>query len=68
VNGATSVERGGTAELRLGTAALASTYLGEFSFAELAGAELVEEQAEGAVARADALFRTAHAPWCPEVF
>jgi predicted acetyltransferase len=68
VNGAPSVERGGKAELRLGTAALASTYLGEFSFAELAGAELVEELAEGAVARADALFRTARAPWCPEVF
>jgi predicted acetyltransferase len=63
-----SVERGGDAELRLGVAALGSTYLGGFSFAELQAAELVEELAEGAVARADALFRTPQAPWCLEVF
>ena len=66
-NGA-SVERGGDAELRLSVAALGSTYLGGVSFAELQAAELVEELADGAVARADALFRTARAPWCPEVF
>jgi predicted acetyltransferase len=66
-NGA-SVERGGGPELRLGVGTLASTYLGGFSFAELQGAELVEELAEGAVARADALFRTARAPWAVEVF
>jgi predicted acetyltransferase len=65
---AASVDRAGTPELRLGIAALATTYLGEVSFAELQGAELVEELAEGAVARADTLFQTAHAPWCPEVF
>jgi predicted acetyltransferase len=63
-----SVERGGDPELRLGVGALASTYLGGFSFVELQGAELVEELADGAVARADALFRTSRAPWCVEVF
>jgi predicted acetyltransferase len=63
-----SAERGGNPELRLGVAALGSTYLGGFSFADLQAAELVEELAEGAVARADALFRTPRAPWCLEVF
>ena len=66
--GSTSVDRSGTAELRLATGALASTYLGEFSFRQLQAAELVDELVEGAVARADALFRTPRAPWCPEVF
>jgi predicted acetyltransferase len=63
-----SVKRGGDPELRLDVAALGSTYLGGFSFSELQGAELVEELADGAVARADALFRTSRAPWCLEVF
>jgi predicted acetyltransferase len=66
--GAASVDHAGKAELRLGVGALASAYLGEFSFAELQGAELVEELAPGAVIRADTLFRTPRAPWCPEVF
>jgi predicted acetyltransferase len=63
-----SVERGGDPELRLDVAALGSTYLGGFSFSELQAAELVEELADGAVGRADALFRTPRAPWCLEVF
>jgi predicted acetyltransferase len=64
----TAVESGGTPELRLGAGALASVYLGEFSFADLQAAELAEELEEGAVERADLLFRTARAPWCGEVF
>jgi predicted acetyltransferase len=67
-DGAASVDRAREPELRLGVAALASAYLGEVSFSELQGAELVEELAEGATARADALFRSTRAPWCPEVF
>jgi predicted acetyltransferase len=55
-------------ELRLDIADLGSTYLGGFTFAELAGALRVEELAEGAVERADDLFRTRSAPWCPEIF
>jgi predicted acetyltransferase len=62
------VDRSGRPELRLGVSALASAYLGEFSFGELQGAGLVEELAKGAVTRADALFQTSRAPWCPEVF
>lgn len=55
-------------DLRLNAADLGSVYLGGISFAELARADLVEELREGGVARADALFRTAVTPWCPEVF
>ena len=62
------VRRGGEAELRLDIGDLASTYLGALSFGRLAAAGLVEELVEGAVDRADALFRTRNAPWCPEVF
>jgi predicted acetyltransferase len=56
------------AEVALGVAELASVYLGGFTFAQLARAQRLEELAEGAVERADALFRTDRAPWCPEIF
>ncbi|HEY7380002.1 MAG TPA: GNAT family N-acetyltransferase [Gaiella sp.] len=55
-------------DVRLDVQALASAYLGGFGFAELARAERVEEVARGGLARADALFRTGAAPWCPENF
>jgi predicted acetyltransferase len=55
-------------DLQLDTADLGSVYLGGFSFAELARAGRVEELREGAIERADALFRTNITPWCPEVF
>ena len=45
-----------------------AAYLGAFSFAELADASRVTELAPGGIARADALFRTDRAPWCPRVF
>jgi predicted acetyltransferase len=66
--GGAEVRRGGEAELRVDIGDLASTYLGGHSFGRLAAAGLVEELVEGAVDRADALFRTRNAPWCPEVF
>jgi len=55
-------------DVRLDVQELGSVFLGGFSFAELARAERVEEVARGGLARADALFRTAAAPWCPEIF
>ncbi len=58
----------GSAELLLDVADLASVYLGAFTFRQLAGAGRVEERADGALERADALFRTPSAPWCPEIF
>lgn len=55
-------------DVRLDVRVLASAYLGGFSFAQLARGELVDEATRGGIARADALFRTADAPWCPEIF
>jgi predicted acetyltransferase len=65
---AAGIERGGEPELRLDVQALASVYLGGFTFAELARALRVDELGAGAIARADALFATAIRPWCPEIF
>ena len=56
------------AEVELDVADLASTYLGAFSFARLAAADRVRELKDGALARADALFRTPRPPYCPEDF
>ena len=47
---------------------LAAAYLGAFSFAQLADAARATELQPGGIARADALFRTDRAPWCPSVF
>ena len=56
------------AELRLDVTALGSAYLSGVTFCELLRAGRIEELHEGAAARADALFRTEQAPWCPEIF
>jgi predicted acetyltransferase len=56
------------AELELDVADLASVYLGAFSFRRLAAAERVRELKDGALERADALFRTERLPYCPEDF
>lgn len=55
-------------DLRLDAAALGSAYLGGISFRELADALRVEELRPGALERADAIFRAAAHPWCPEIF
>ncbi len=55
-------------ELRCDVTALGSAYLGGFSWTQLGRALRVEEVRPGALARADALFRTERAPWCPEIF
>jgi predicted acetyltransferase len=55
-------------DLRLSVDALGSVFLGGFGFADLARAGRVEEVKDGAVARADALFRVDRKPWCPEIF
>jgi predicted acetyltransferase len=56
------------AEIALDVAELGSVYLGGFTFRQLADALRVEERSPGAIARADAIFRTVRAPWCPEIF
>jgi predicted acetyltransferase len=55
-------------DLRLDVDSLGAVYLGGFSFAQLSRAGLVEEASRGGLARADALFASDHAPWCPEIF
>jgi len=47
---------------------LGATYLGAFTFAQLADAGRAREIAYDGLERADALFRTDRAPWCPKVF
>ena len=56
------------AELGVDVSALGSLYLGGFTWRQLERAGRVRELAEGAVERADELFRTDRAPWCPEIF
>ncbi|MEA2432696.1 MAG: hypothetical protein QOG54_153 [Actinomycetota bacterium] len=56
------------ADLRLNVNALGAVYLGEFTFNQLARAMRVEEVSAGALDRADSLFWTSRAPWCPENF
>jgi predicted acetyltransferase len=48
--------------------ALGAVYLGGFTFAQLWQAGRAVERRPGGVHRADALFRTERAPWCPERF
>jgi predicted acetyltransferase len=55
-------------DVRLGVDMLGSVYLGGFTFADLHRAGRVEELRDGALARADALFRSDRHPWCAEIF
>ncbi|MEP7121259.1 MAG: GNAT family N-acetyltransferase [Byssovorax sp.] len=55
-------------ELSLDVGALGATYLGGCGFTQLADAGRAVEHTRGALLRADALFRAARAPWCPEIF
>jgi predicted acetyltransferase len=56
------------ADVRLDVQALASAYLGGFTFVELMRAGRAEEVARGGIGRADALFRVDAKPWTPEIF
>jgi predicted acetyltransferase len=58
----------GEPDLALSVADLASLYLGGVSAYDLAHAGRLDERTEGAIARAEALFRTSLPPFCPEVF
>ncbi|MFF5705984.1 GNAT family N-acetyltransferase [Streptomyces sp. NPDC012794] len=64
----TCTRTGEPAGLRLDVSALGSLYLGDASAVRLAALGRVVEQRPGAVALADAVFRTARRPWCPDVF
>jgi predicted acetyltransferase len=56
------------ADLRLPVQSLGSAFLGGVPFGALARAGRVEELKDGALARADGLFRWDRHPWCPEIF
>ncbi|WP_406366599.1 GNAT family N-acetyltransferase [Streptomyces sp. NBC_01546] len=55
-------------DLRLDVSALGSLYLGDESAVRLGALGRVAELRPGALALADAVFRTARRPWCPDVF
>jgi predicted acetyltransferase len=62
---------GRRADLEVSINDLGATYLGSTSFGALARAGRVLPAAtstNGALARADSLFRWGRAPWCPEIF
>ena len=59
---------GETADVACDITDLGAAYLGNLSFTQLADAGRVRELTPGALDRADDLFRTARAPWCPKVF
>ena len=56
------------ADLACDVTTLGSVYLGGFSFQRLVRGARAVELRRGAAARADALFATPIAPWCPEIF
>lgn len=58
----------GAADLALDAADLAALYLGGNRFRTLCEAGRVQEVRPGAIARADAMFATDRAPWCPSHF
>jgi predicted acetyltransferase len=58
----------GEPDIRLDVRDLGSVYLGGFTFAELNRALRIQELRDGAIARADAMFRSDVHPWCPEIF
>ena len=55
-------------DLACDVASLGCVYLGGFTFAQLERSMRVKELRAGAIARADRLFRSDRAPWCPELF
>ena len=55
-------------DLVLGAAELAAIYLGGVRPSTLAQAQLVREDVQGALARADEVFRWLPVPWCDRVF
>ena len=61
---ATCARTDASPDLVLDTADLASAYLGDVPFWRLRAAGFVDERVDGAIERADALFRTDAAPLC----
>jgi predicted acetyltransferase len=66
--GATCQTSQATAELAMGTQALAAISLGGVSLHVLAKAGLIDELRPGALAIGERMFRSARAPWCSTFF
>jgi predicted acetyltransferase len=66
--GATCTETDRSADLRLDVAALGTVYLGGNSLRQAAAGFGVDEHRDGALAEADALFRTLDEPWSSTFF
>jgi predicted acetyltransferase len=64
----TATQTDDAAELALDVGALGAAYLGGVSFGQLRDGLRLEERADGAVRRADALLASRPLPWCPEIF
>lgn len=58
----------GEPDLHVDAADLGAVYLGGTTFARLARAGRVTAASEEALRRADAMFATPRAPWCPHIF
>jgi predicted acetyltransferase len=68
LEGGTAARTDEDADIALPVQSLGAAYLGGVSFAALARAGRVEELRDGALSRADGLFRWDRHPWCPEIF
>ena len=56
------------ADLRCDVDALASAYLGGFSWRQIVASSRAFADDDEAIARADRVFERRNAPWCPEIF
>lgn len=68
VEGGEASRTDAAADIALDAAALGSAYLGAVSFGQLRDGFVLEELADGAVDRADAMFGWRPLPWCSEIF
>jgi predicted acetyltransferase len=67
-DGATCVPTTRAADITIPTASLSTIYLGGAKLADLERAGRAEENVDGSIARADAMFASERAPWCPLMF
>ena len=56
------------ADIRCAIDALACIYLGGFTWRQLVASGRAQSNSEDATVRADRIFETGAAPWCPEIF
>lgn len=67
-DGASCAPTSRQADLSMDIAALGRLWLGDETVRRLAALDLVREERQGAVQKADALLRTPGRPWCPDMF